>query len=146
MLLPRQIEHAEVGIPSFSFDPSLVLYLPFYDLDGVSFASKDHYGRLCTATGALWLPNGRYFDGVNDRVVLASALNEVSVGHPFTILLWVKIDAGADGVIFANSLGANDRVAIWVSPVGVNYIGLCAWNGAAAGNAGQENFCWSESK
>jgi len=140
LLLPRQIEHAEVGIPSFALDPGLVLYLPLYELDGASFISKDHYGHLCTATGALWRPNGRYFDGVNDRIVIANAFSEISVSQPFTIILWVKIDAGADGTIFANSLGANDRVSIWIKPASNNFLGLCAWDGFVGLGKGQELF------
>ena len=52
----------------FIFDPSLVLYLPLYKLGGASFQSKDAYGHLCTVTGALWRPDGRWFDGSDDEV------------------------------------------------------------------------------
>ncbi len=52
----------------FIFDPSLVLYLPLYELDGASFMSKDIYGHLCTVTGAIWTPQGRSFDGSDDNV------------------------------------------------------------------------------
>lgn len=53
---------------NFVFDPSLVLYLPLYELDGSSFMSKDACGHICTVTGALWRPTGRYFDGVDDKI------------------------------------------------------------------------------
>ncbi len=57
----------------FIFDPSLVLYLPLYKLDGASFMSKDAYGHLCTVTGALWSPKGRKFDGIDDVIVCGGA-------------------------------------------------------------------------
>lgn len=53
----------------FVFDPSLVLYLPLYELDGSSFASKDAYGHTCTVTSALWRPGGYYFDGSADITI-----------------------------------------------------------------------------
>jgi len=35
--------------------------------------SKDAYGHLCTVTGALWRPDGRYFDGVDDSISVAAS-------------------------------------------------------------------------
>lgn len=55
---------------NFILDPSLVLYLPLYKLDGASFMSRDAYGHLCTVTGALWTPKGHYFDGTDDWITL----------------------------------------------------------------------------
>ena len=57
----------------FIFDPSLVLYLPLYKLDGASFMSRDAYGHLCTVTGALWRPNGHYFDGTDDKIQVSDS-------------------------------------------------------------------------
>jgi len=54
----------------FIFDPNLVLYLPLYELDGASFMSRDAYGHLCAVTGDLWRPNGRFFDGTDDKIVI----------------------------------------------------------------------------
>lgn len=73
----------------FIFDPSLVLYLPLYQLDGASFMSKDAYGHLCTVTGALWTPQGRDFDGLDDWITMPSPhslLTSVSVEA------WIKPD------------------------------------------------------
>ena len=53
---------------NFIFDPSLVLYLPLHQRDGSSFMSKDAYGHVCTVTGAVWTPEGRLFDGVDDYI------------------------------------------------------------------------------
>ena len=44
-----------------------VLWLPLWKLDGAQFTSKDAYGRLVTVTGAPWGPQGRPFDGVDDK-------------------------------------------------------------------------------
>ncbi len=52
----------------FIYDPSLCLYLPLWKLDGASIQSEDAYGRLCTVTGALWTPQGRQFDAVDDTM------------------------------------------------------------------------------
>ncbi len=69
-------------------DPNLVLYLPLYELDGNSFASRDAYGHLCTATGALWRPGGRAFDGVDDYVTLPD--NILAGASQWAIFLWLK--------------------------------------------------------
>ena len=50
-------------LESYAFDPSCFLFLPFYRLDGDSFASQDKYGHLFTNRGMTWLPEGNYLDG-----------------------------------------------------------------------------------
>ena len=62
----------------FIFDPSLVLYLPLYELHGASFKSRDKHGHLCTVTGALWKPNGRLFDGADDYLTLTGVLSNLA--------------------------------------------------------------------
>ena len=76
----------------FIYDPYLVLYLPMYRLDGASFRSRDAYGHLCTAAGSLWRPDGRRFDGIDDKVDIpyTSILNP----NQFTLSLWVKVTGG----------------------------------------------------
>jgi len=73
----------------FIFDPSLVLYLPLYQLDGASFMSKDAHGHLCSVTGALWKPDGRYFDGLDDDIDCGTnaALNPTAA---LTVEAWVR--------------------------------------------------------
>jgi len=73
----------------FVFDPSLVLYLPLYQLDGASFVSKDARGHLCTVTGALWRPNGHYFDGTDDYIECPFPASLVG-NKAFTVELWLK--------------------------------------------------------
>ena len=72
-------------------DPSCVLYLPLHRLDGASFMSKDAYGHLCTVTGALWRPNGRWFDGLDDKITVPDhAALDITVA--ITMEVWTKFD------------------------------------------------------
>ncbi len=57
---------------SFIRDPSLVLDLPLYELDGREFTSRDAYGHLCTVTGVTWGSQGRTFDGIDDKISCGS--------------------------------------------------------------------------
>jgi len=78
---------------NFVFDPSLVLYLPLYELDGSSFASKDAYGHIGSVTGALWRPNGHYFDATDDRLDVAN--NSVLQPTESTVMVWFKCTANS---------------------------------------------------
>jgi len=74
----------------FIFDPGLVLYLPLYELDGASFASRDAYRHLCTATGTGWRPLGRYFDGVDDYINCGTSA-ELDMGtNDITTIAWIN--------------------------------------------------------
>jgi len=83
----------------FIYDPSLVLYLPLYELDGASFASRDAYGHLCTVTGAGWRPNGSYFDGSDDLINCGTGASLQFTGS-FTVGIWLK----------RNGVGTDQRV------------------------------------
>ncbi len=72
----------------FILDPGLVLYLPFYELDGSSFISKDAYGHLATVTGALWTPQGRDFDPVDDTILTTFPGSLLTT--QMTIDMWIK--------------------------------------------------------
>jgi len=77
---------------NFIIDPSLVLYLPLYKLDGDSFMSQDAYGHLCTVTGASWRSNGRYFDGLDDYTRISH--NPIfTFNSVFTVEWWGRIDS-----------------------------------------------------
>jgi len=89
---------------NFILDPSLVLYMPLYELDGASFVSKDTYGHLCTVTGALWRPEGRSFDGSDDDIDCGS--NIALATRSFTLEAWTKRGA-AGGYHFIISQGVN---------------------------------------
>jgi hypothetical protein len=74
---------------TFIFDPSLVLYLPLYELDANLFMSGDAYGRVCTVTGAVWQPDGRYFDG-NDDVISVPNPSLGIATHGLTVIAVIK--------------------------------------------------------
>ena len=76
----------------FIFDPSMVLYLPLYELDGASFMSKDAYGHLCTVTGALWTSQGRDFDGIDDSITLPTAFDSLT---DLTLEAWLLCNNAA---------------------------------------------------
>jgi len=93
----------------FIFDPSLVLYLPLYELDGASFMSKDAYGHLCTVTGTLWTPRGRYFDGSDDWINCGNpATLQFASADAFSILAWIKPDLLNYRVILSKMETAGD--------------------------------------
>jgi len=84
----------------FIFDPGLVLYLPLYELDGASFMSKDACGHLCTVTGALWRPNGRYFDGLDDDINCGNN-SSLDLTSAMSIDIWVNLNNQNDRSIAA---------------------------------------------
>ena len=108
----------------FVFDPSLVLYLPLYELDGASFISKDKHGHLCTVTGALWQPDGRAFDGTDDNII-GTGLS----GLPTTegsLEVWIKFSDLSRGEVWFDLVKDGDeathRVALWHDATNV-YLG-----------------------
>ena len=88
---------------NFILDPSLVLYLPLYQLEGASFMSKDAHGHLCSVTGALWRPYGRYFDGIDDKVNCGSS-DIFDFTTEFALAVWVKL-----GAVATNKFIISDR-------------------------------------
>jgi hypothetical protein len=72
-------------------DPSLVLFLPLYQLDGAAIISKDAYGRLCSVSGASWRPDGRYFDGVDDEIGCGND-SSIQIGGAITAEVWGKFE------------------------------------------------------
>jgi len=84
-LLPRQRIEDE---PHFAYDPNLVLYLPLYKLDGASFMSKDAYGHQATVTSALWTPQGRSFDGIDNTITIPAHASLAPTA--LTVICWIK--------------------------------------------------------
>ena len=84
----------------FLLDPSLVLYLPLWKLDGAKFRSEDAYGHLATVSGASWILQGRDFDGVNDGINCGSPVS-LDITKAITVAAWVKFDivSGTDKYI-----------------------------------------------
>lgn len=130
----------------FIFDPSLVLYLPLYELDGASIKSKDAYGHLCTVTGALWRPNGHYFDGSDDNIA-SGAHTALAIADAITLEIWLNPDttSGTKTVLEANT-GASTGITLninqggagemqgWLYRVGLGWFGT---PGTAVLTAGQ---------
>ena len=73
----------------FIYDPYLVLYLPLYQLDGSSFASRDAYGNPGTVAGALWRPQGRFFDAIDDVLDCGNGTS-LQITEEISIDAWVN--------------------------------------------------------
>jgi len=66
-------------------DTNLVLFLPLYELDGVSIRDKSAYSRICTVTGAAFQSQGRLFDGADDQI------DGGNIGQPLhTVEMWLN--------------------------------------------------------
>ena len=84
-------------------DTSLVLDLPLYKLDGGKFMSRDAYGHLCTVTEAVWTPQGRTLDGVNDVIDCGSGATLYPA--QFTLMVWLKMLAVAGAGEYPREVG-----------------------------------------
>lgn len=93
----------------FFLDPSLLLYLPLYKLDGASIMDRSAYGHLCTVTGALWRPKGRCFDGSDDFIHLGS--NPSIEDTDISIIAWVNPENFTDrnGIIGRGQVKGTDN-------------------------------------
>ncbi len=109
----------------FIFDPSLVLYLPLYEVGGGSIRSRDKHGRLCAVTGAVWTPGGRDFDGSDDLINCGTDSSMIFTSQ-FTLEAWVKADDVAQGTqgVLTRRVGlydgyqlniTTDGSSVWVS-------------------------------
>ena len=94
-------------------DPSCVLYLPLHRLDGDSFMSKDAYGHLAVAHGALWTPRGRRFDGLDDYID-TGLTRDLSGGGDFTAEAWIKADNSAGKYAMSQSHTLPAYASDWV--------------------------------
>jgi len=109
----------------FIFDPSLVLYLPLWKLDGASFMSRDAYGHLCTKIGALWRPNGHYFDGTDDTITLADTASLRATVNTHEI--WLKIGGQAAGAPTRRIImvkHATDRLGLSITYVDATHVDM----------------------
>jgi len=108
----------------FVFDPSPVLYLPLYQLDGASFMSKDKHGHLCTVTGALWRPSGRYFDGTDDKIDCGTNVAPSIGTSDFTFEVWFDIDptmSGYGGIVCWGLVAAEEAAFLIFYHTNNNY-------------------------
>ena len=102
----------------FIYDPSLVLYLPLYELDGASFMSKDKHGHLCTVTGAVWRPNGHYFDGTDDYINCGAPSVLDFTSQDFTVEAWLKRVVAQNSDIYCHGLYSADGYRLFLSSAG----------------------------
>jgi hypothetical protein len=70
-------------------DPNLVFYLSLHKTDGNSLISQDAHGHQGAVTGAVWTPQGRSFDGVDDIITVPHSPS-LNVTSGITMALWVK--------------------------------------------------------
>jgi len=88
--MPKYKYAVHDGYAPYSFPTDgLVLYLPLWALKGSPIKSVDAYKHTGTVTGALWSPQGRYFDG-DDYI---STDNDSSITTKFSIIAWIKAGA-----------------------------------------------------
>jgi len=68
-----------------------VLYLPFWhnELSGSALSSCDDFRHTCSVTGALWTPQGRTFDGTDDKIVGAANIGFSGTGAR-TLIVWAR--------------------------------------------------------
>lgn len=96
----------------FIFDPSLVIYLPLYELNGNTFKSKDRYGHLGTVTGALWRGEGHFFDNTDDNILIPAFIGLPTGSAARTIEVWAKPNTKNNYPRFA-SYGENAQRNRW---------------------------------
>ena len=87
--------------------PQVRLHLPLYLLDGASFRSVDSTGHLCTSSGSVWRPKGRYFDGVDDFLSLTHHARLLP-GGAFSVVAWIKPNKITGTQQIFNKLNAGD--------------------------------------
>ncbi len=93
-------------------DPSLMLYLPLYELDGGSFVSRDSYGHLVTRTGAVWTPRGHSLDGIDDALSLDPPAAITSLTTQLTVIVWANVtppDSDYETLLGLADIGNNAR-------------------------------------
>lgn len=86
----------------------LVLWLPlsYVDMQGSPITSKDDNHFSCAVTGALWTPQGRSFDGIDDYINCGNSA-VLNLTSAFTILVWMNPTAKANyGVLIAKLAAA----------------------------------------
>jgi len=94
----------------------LVLYLPLYEyeLDGDTIISRDAYGHTCTVTGASWTPQGHYFDGINDKIVVPTATSLNMGTGDFTVGFWLNSSATTTRMMYALKAKSGSPYNGWV--------------------------------
>ena len=99
----------------FWFDPDVALYLPLYDerLKGDKFLSMESHGHLSQATGSVWQPNGRLFNGVGDFLNLGQHAG-FDITEAITVWGWCKRTASTSGTLAGRYDSADNAKKAWV--------------------------------
>lgn len=127
------IARREVATERFIRSSKPVLYTPLWKLDsgpsGGQFLSADGIGHVCTVTGALWTPQGRKFDGIDDVIDVGDIVFNPGTGG-FTMMAWVKTtDITLPYLISRYSVNPDWRMAIDNGP----FTAYIIWRDAGAG-------------
>ncbi len=106
----------------FIRDPSLVLYLPLWKLDGNSIRSEDAYGHSCVVTGAVWGIQGRSLDGISNKISVSVNSVFAPGANNFTVIFWLKRngnDAAVDVIgIRPNAAGTSGWILTFQAGAG----------------------------
>lgn len=94
---PEYIYNTTNGYGPYDFSTKgLVLYAPLWALKDSPFKSVDAYQHTCTVVGALWRPNGRWFDKIDDVISIpAHSSIDTIFDSGATIMVW--LNTGSDG-------------------------------------------------
>lgn len=79
----------------------LELYLPLWhpELSGATIVSKDLNAHSCTVVGALWSTTGRWFDKIDDIIVVPdhTAIQNIFDSSGGTIVAWINPASVGEG-------------------------------------------------
>jgi hypothetical protein len=78
-----------------SLQPALNVLL--WKKDGAAFMTEGAAGHLASVSGALWRPQGRYFDGADDKILLPD--NILNLNRDFTLEMWARPEPIGSGYL-----------------------------------------------
>jgi len=132
----------------FLYDPSLVLYVPLYQLDGATFQSKDAYGHLFTVTSATKILQGFEFDGTNDDISTPDH-NALDATTAVTLISWFYPYTTADGTETNQVSGKQGSYILPLDHATAEYRGVFAiqlssgWTNSEGPYTGWTNNAWN---
>ena len=109
------LKYTKYGRSLHSFNPipnGCVLYTPLWhpSLSGPVFNSVDDFQHTCSVTGAVWTPQGRTFDGSDDKITIP-AHTSLDIETAGTLSCWVN--AGTITAVYRTVMGRASGSA-WV--------------------------------
>lgn len=114
-------------------DSNLVFYADLRKHDGSTFMSDDAYGHTCSVTGAIWTPQGRYFDGTDD-IISCGDNTSLDITSKISLLAWTKYTAvGASNQHILGRDNGTDKRNYALFVAGINgYLGFAFYVGDVA--------------